>query len=58
MTRHYFNSGAWLDAIEMGRENVYARRHQIAHVTFYKDGEDAKPDGTRSYWEFWEGSLK
>ena len=55
---HYFNTGAWLDAIEMARGRGFARRHQVTHVTFYKDGEDAKPDGTRSYWEYWEGCLK
>lgn len=57
-TMHYFNSGAWLDAIEVGRGRGFARRHQIAHVAFYKDGEEVKGDGTRSYWEYWEGCLK
>jgi UDP-2,3-diacylglucosamine pyrophosphatase LpxH len=57
-TVHYFNSGTWLDTIERGRGRGYARRHQITHVTFYKDGEDAKTDDTRGYWEYWEGSLK
>jgi UDP-2,3-diacylglucosamine pyrophosphatase LpxH len=55
---HYFNSGTWLDTLERGQLRGYSRRRQITHVTFYKEGEDAKPDGTRSYWEYWDGCLK
>jgi UDP-2,3-diacylglucosamine pyrophosphatase LpxH len=55
---HYFNTGTWLDTIEKDCATGYARRHQITHATFYKDGEEVKRDGKRSYWEYWDGCLK
>jgi UDP-2,3-diacylglucosamine pyrophosphatase LpxH len=55
---HYFNTGSWLDTIEEDRKGGYARRHQVTHVTFYKNGEEKKPNGTRTYWEYWDGCQK
>ena len=58
--RLYFNTGTWLDMLEEGRsaQGGFARRQQITHVTFYKEGEDRKPNQRRSYWEFWQGNLR
>ena len=58
--RMYFNSGTWLHVVEegQGREGGFARRNQIVHVTFYRDGEDLKDNGRRSYWEYWQGNLR
>ena len=55
---HYFNTGTWLDVVEAGRGIGFARRSQIAHATFYQNGEDVKAGNKRSYWEFWQGNLR
>lgn len=57
----HFNTGTWLDVIEEGKgqHGGFAKRHQMSHVMFYKDGEDIRPSGKeRSLWEFWGGSLR
>lgn len=54
----YFNTGTWLPVIEAGAGIGFTRRNKIVHITFYKEGEESKSDGKRSYWEFWEGNLR
>jgi UDP-2,3-diacylglucosamine pyrophosphatase LpxH len=54
----YFNTGTWLPVIEAGADSGFTRRNKIVHVTFYKDGEDVKAGGKRTYWEFWEGNSR
>ena len=60
--RVYFNSGTWLPVMEEGVRGAigggFAQRKQITHVTFYQAGDDEKDTPTRSYWEFWDGSLR
>ncbi len=59
--RYYFNTGSWLDVIEAGTTSPsgFARRHQMSHLSFYREGEDVYSDGSRrSYWEFWGGFLR
>ena len=56
--RVYFNTGTWLDVVEAGRFGGFARRQQVTHVAFYQPGEEVKPGGARSHWEFWQGSMR
>lgn len=60
--RMCFNTGTWYDVVEEGRVagSGFTRRHQITHVTFYREGEDIRRDDAnkRSYWEFWQGCLR